>query len=121
MAAHQPKSFGVAWPRLEPRPPPGRGVRPRLVRRARGAWGPAAGRALPQPAAGPDRGADLWPRMAARLRQAAAPAVVADRGDLSAVRKRYRPLFDRPGNGGGGFRSGLGAGAAAGRAARGAG
>src|SRR5580698_6814538 len=33
--------------------------------------------ALRQPAARPDRGANLWPRVAARLRQAAAAAVVA--------------------------------------------
>ena len=40
----------------------------------------AAGAVLPQPAARPDRGSALRPRMAARLRQAAAAAVVAGRG-----------------------------------------
>src|SRR4029077_3882278 len=52
------------------------GVR-RLPRLAFRGLDRAADAALRQPAARPDRGADLWPRMAARLRQAAAAAVVA--------------------------------------------
>ncbi len=52
----------------------------------------AAGAALPQFAARPDRGADLRPRMAARLRQAAAAALVAGRDRLPADRPRFRLL-----------------------------
>ncbi len=65
-----------------------------------GGLDPAAVAALSEPAARPDRGADLRPRMAARLRQAAAAAVVAGRGRLPGVRHRRRLLRAGAGRGG---------------------
>src|SRR6202035_2393040 len=47
----------------------------------------AADAALRQPAARSDRGPDLRPRVAVRLRQAAAAAVVAHRDHAPAVRR----------------------------------
>src|SRR5450759_4162242 len=52
----------------------------------------AADAALPQFAARSDRGADLRPRMAARLRQAAAAALVAGRDRRPPGRPRLRLL-----------------------------
>src|SRR5262245_21034745 len=52
----------------------------------------AADAALSQSAARSDRGADLWPRVAARLRQVAAAAVVDDRGAAPGARDRGRVL-----------------------------
>src|SRR3984893_7324725 len=52
----------------------------------------AADAALSQSAARSHRGADLWPRMAARLRQAAAVAVVAGGTGLPRDRRRGRLL-----------------------------
>ena len=89
-----------------------------LCAAACGAVDRPAGRALSQPAARPDRGADLRPRVAARLRQAAAAAVVADRGRLAGVRGRLGLLPDRPGDRAGGIRPGVAHGAPPGRAGR---
>ncbi len=80
----------------------------------------AAGAPLPQPAARSHRGPRLWPRVAARLRQAAAAAVVDGRGDVSADRARRRLLRPGGAHGPDGFRGGLRDRAAAGRNARGA-
>ena len=81
----------------------------------------AAGAALPQFAARPDRGAGLRPRMAARLRQAAAAALVAGRDRRPAGRPRFRLLPAGAGGGAGGLGRCVAGGAAAGRPARRAG
>ncbi len=78
----------------------------------------AADAALRQPAARSDRGPDLRPRVAARLRQAAAAAVVAHRDHASAVRRRHRLLRAGASRGDRRFRFGVRRGAAAGRRSR---
>src|SRR5262249_60486463 len=67
----------------------------------------AADAALSESAARSHRGAHLWPRMAARLRQAAAVAVVAGRAGLSDDWGRRRLLRAGADRGGGGVRGGL--------------
>src|SRR5262249_6002393 len=69
------------------RAPPAGGLR-RVPGAARCRLDGAADAALSESAARSHRGADLWPRMAARLRQAAAVAVVAGRDRLPGVRPR---------------------------------
>src|SRR5262249_58770197 len=67
----------------------------------------AADAALSESAARSHRGAHLWPRMAARLRQAAALAVVAGRAGLPDGWGRRRLLRAGADRGGGGVRGGL--------------
>ncbi len=116
---------------MEPRPcsrPPRRPHRRRAGTRsgrhpaaACGGVDRAAGAVLPQSAARSDRGADLRPRMAARLRQAAAAAVVAGRDRLPAGRAGFRLLPAGAAGGGGGAGAGLARRHAAARPARGVG
>ena len=82
-----------------------------------GGLDPAAVAALSEPAARPDRSADLRPRMATRLRQAAAAAVVAGRGRVPGVRHRRCLLRAGAGRRRRGLLAGLGDGIAAGRGA----
>ena len=70
-----------ASPAWVDRAPPGRAFAAFLALHA-AVWTAAAGAALPQSAARSDRSADVRARMAARLRQAAAAAVVAGRDRL---------------------------------------
>src|SRR5262245_62852489 len=79
----------------------------RVPRPARGGLDGAADAALSESAARPHRGADLWPRMAARLRQIAAIAVVAGRAGLPDDWGRRRLLRAGADRGGGGVCSGL--------------
>src|SRR5262249_11457450 len=79
----------------------------RVPRAARGRLDGAADAALSESAARPHRGADLWPRMAARLRQIAAVAVVAGRAGLPDDWGRRRLLRAGADRGGGGVCGGL--------------
>src|SRR5262249_60940961 len=79
----------------------------RVPRAARGRLDGAADAALSESAARPYRGADLWPRMAARLRQIAAIAVVAGRAGLPDGWGRRRLLRAGADRGGGGVCGGF--------------